>query len=199
MTIEHKPDCIKHGTACIVHNFDGKLPYRCTCGADKPTPPAPTAAAVREAVEWLNRIRSFPHISLGKGCDAARKHSNIILRALDNAQGDVDKWKAEEADTRLLAQKEIEYSSALRAENARLVEEAESDGAHAERQRLDIYGLERELALTKGENAAIDADRDRWQSAYNALEDRMRDEDNALRAENDRLVEELAALKGAMK
>jgi hypothetical protein len=79
-TIKHKPD------RELLPDGDGG--FRCTCGADKPTPPAPADAEVREARGQLEgQIKN-----MSPNCWAfAVKPETIrtILAALDKALGEV--------------------------------------------------------------------------------------------------------------
>ena len=81
MNDELRPDCTNPW--CI----DGALPdgTPCTCGADTPTTPAPTADEVREAKEFLAscwRDRLIP--------SAIHDAFRTLLAALDRAQGEVE-------------------------------------------------------------------------------------------------------------
>jgi len=160
---EHKPNCDLN-TA-----FDG-YPLTCTCGADKPTPSAPTAEQVREAREY---VRDMTDKRIATWSDSAIDAAVTLLTALDRAQEECADRAAVQAD---LAHQlnAFEHDRVVPLIEERDAVRAALDKAQGEMERL--------LDVMKAHNI-----RPQGKSILQDLP-----EWDALCAENARLVEELA-------
>ena len=81
---EHKPDCAYRRSR---EQFPDGWCCTCTCGANKPTPPAPTADEVREAVKearslWVESVHILDH----EGAMVPNKVLYTLLTTLTQAQ-----------------------------------------------------------------------------------------------------------------